>query len=190
MADFSREKAVNLLNTYIKSPHVFGHSYALEAVMRALARKLSPGEEELWAMAGLLHDLDYDLVDWKSDLSLHGFKTVEILKQENFGDEEMYHAILAHNAETGTEIRSPLDRAIFDADPITGFIVAIAKVYPDQKITSVKVKSIIKRMGELRFAASVNRYAMKSIEQLNIPFPEFAELSLAAMVEIADVLEL
>lgn len=190
MSDFNREKAIALLNTYVTSPHIIPHSFALEAVMRALAKKLSPENEEMWAMAGLLHDLDYDLVDWKTDMSLHGFTAIEILKQVNFGNEEMYHAILAHNAETGAKIASPLDRAIYAADPITGFIAAIAKVYPDQKIKSVKVKSIVKRMSEVRFAASANREAMLSIERLNITFPDFAALSLAAMCEIADVLDL
>lgn len=189
MADLNREKAISILNTYVKAPHIISHSLALEAVLRALARRIDAENEETWAMAGLLHDLDYDLVDWKKDLSVHGFKTIEILKEHNFGNEAMYHAILAHNAETGTKIAAPLDRAIYAADPITGFIVAIAKVYPDKKITSVKVSSIIKRMGELRFAASANRAAMKSIAELNIPFPDFAKLALDAMVEIADTLE-
>lgn len=189
MSDFNREKAVALLNTHVTSPHIIPHSFALEAVMRALAKRLCPEQEELWAMAGLLHDLDYDLVDWKTDMSLHGFTAIEILKRENFGNEELYHAILAHNAETGVKIESPLDRAIYAADPIAGFIVAIAKVYPDQKLSSVKVKSIVKRMSEVRFAASANREAMLSIERLSISFPDFAELSLQAMCEIADVLE-
>lgn len=190
MSVFSRERADVLLNTLVKAPHIIAHSYAVEAVMRALARRLSPEDEAMWGMAGLVHDLDYNLAEWQKDMALHGHTTVEILKREQLGNEELYHAVLAHNAATGVEIRTPLDRAIYAADPITGFIAAIAKVYPDQKIKSVKVKSIIKRMNEARFAATANRSAMRSIELLQIDFADFAELSLTAMCEISDVLEL
>lgn len=190
MSIFNRDRAMTLLNTCVQAPHILAHSYAVEAVMRSLARKLSPENEAMWAMAGLVHDLDYNLADWQTDMALHGYKAVELLKQAQLGNEELYHAVLAHNAATGVEIITPLDRAIYAADPMTGFIAAIAKVYPDQKIKSVKAKSIVKRMTEVRFAASANRSAMRSIELLQIDFSDFAALSLAAMCEIADVLDL
>ncbi len=190
MSIFDRERANALLNSCVKAPHIISHSYAVEAVMRALAKRLSPENEAMWAMAGLVHDLDYNLADWQKDMALHGHTTIEILKREQLGNEELYHAVLAHNAATGVEIKTQLDRAIYAADPITGFIAAIAKVYPDQKLKSVKLKSIIKRMNEARFAATANRSAMRSIELLRIEFADFAELSLLAMCEIADVLEL
>jgi predicted hydrolase (HD superfamily) len=158
--------------------------------MRALARKLEPEKEELWAMAGLLHDLDADIIDYRSFPELHGPRTVELLKEENFGNEEMYHSICAHNDDTKVPIQSKMDQAIYAADPITGFITAITLVYPDKRLASVKVKSITKRMDEVRFAAGANRDAMRSIVKLGIPFAEFAELSLKAMNEIADDLGL
>ncbi len=185
-----RDKAVEMLNKYVTTPHIIIHSYAVEAVMRALAKKIEPDKIDEWGIAGLLHDLDNDLVDWKTDLSLHGPKTVEVLKENNFGNEEMYNAILAHNPVNGSKITNKFERAMYAGDPITGFINAITLVYPDKKIKSVKVKSITKRMDEVRFAAGANREAMKSIKLLGIPFPEFAELSLTAMVEISDTLGL
>lgn len=186
----NRDKAVEMLIKYVKTPHIIRHSYAVESVMKALAKKLEPESENLWGLAGLLHDLDNDLVDWKTDMSLHGPKTIEVLKEEGFGNEAMYNAICAHNEANGSKIITRLDRALYAADPITGFITAIALVYPDKKVKSVKVKSITKRMNELRFAAGANREAMKSIELLGISFPEFAELALDSMVEISDILEL
>lgn len=185
-----RAIALEMLNSYVTTPHIIRHSYAVEAVMRALAARLEPDQIELWGLAGLLHDLDNDLVDWRSDLSLHGPKTVAILQEKGLGNEALYHAILAHNPANGSKIETAFDRAIYAADPITGFINAITLVYPDKKIRSVKVKSIIKRMDEVRFAAGANREAMRSIERLGIPFPDFAELSLKAMSDIADILEL
>ncbi len=185
-----RTKAVEILNKYLTTEHLIKHSFAVESVMRALARKLEPENEELWAMTGLMHDLDADIVDYRSHSELHGPKTVELLKEEGFGNEVMYHSICAHNEDTKVPIESKMDQAIYAADPITGFITAITLVYPDKKLSSVKVKSITKRMDEVRFAAGANRDAMRSIDKLGISFPEFAEISLNAMREIADVLDL
>lgn len=185
-----REKAEEILKKYVKTEHFLRHSYAVEAVMRALSRKLEPESEEEWAITGLLHDLDSELVDYMNFPELHGPKTVEILKNEGFGNEKIYHAILAHNQATKAGFDNKMDRAVYAADPITGFINAITLVYIDKKIESVKVKSITKRMKETRFAAGADRDAMKSIEKLGINFPDFAEISLNAMKEISEILGL
>lgn len=185
-----RQKAIEILNKYLVSEHLIKHSYAVESVMRELARKLEPDKEELWAMTGLMHDLDADIVDYRNYPKLHGKKTVELLKEHGFGTEEMYHSICAHNEESGVPIETKMDRAIYAADPITGFITAISLVYPDKKVGSVKVKSITKRMNEVRFAAGANREAMRSIEKLGISFNEFAELALKAMQGISELLGL
>lgn len=190
MTNLNRDQAIELLEKYVTTPHIKIHSLATEAVMRALAKKLAPQDEELWAMAGLLHDLDNDSCDWKNDMATHGPVTIEILKENNFGNEEMYNAILAHNPANGTKAKTTFEIAMYAGDPITGFINAITLVYPDKKIASVKVKSITKRMTETRFAAGANREAMKSIEKTGITFPEFAELSLNAMREISEELGL
>lgn len=185
-----RKKAEELLHGLVKTPHIVTHSYAVESVMRALAKKLEPENEEKWALAGLLHDLDEDLVDWRNDMRVHGPKTVEVLKEHKIGDEDMYQAILAHNPATGVKAKSNFQTALYAADPITGFINAITLVYPSKKIKDVKVKSITKRMKEVRFAAGANREAMYAIENTGIPFKDFAELSLNAMREISDKLGL
>lgn len=185
-----RDKAVQLLEDYVKTEHIVTHSYAVEAVMRALAEKFAPSEVEEWGAAGLLHDLDEDEVDWRSDMSTHGPRSVEIMKEHNFGTEGMYQAILAHNPTNGKKAKSAFEIAMLAADPITGFIKAIAQVYPDKRVKSVKVKSIVKRMKETRFAAGANRDAMMAIERLGMPFEEFAEISLKAMCEIDEQLGL
>lgn len=185
-----RKTALSMLETYVETPHIKTHSLAVEAVMRALAEKLGIDEIEKWAIAGLLHDLDNDSVDWKNDMSLHGPKTIDILRENNFGDDEMYRAILAHNPQNGSKRENLIEKALYAADPITGFITAIALVYPDKKLANVKVKSIVKRLKEKRFAAGANREAMKSIEELGIEFIDFAELSLNAMNEISEELGL
>lgn len=186
-----REKALEILFKYLETDRMRKHCYAVEAVMKELAKKLEPEQEEKWAIAGLLHDLDSDIVGRKPGevCEGHAVTTVELLKKEGFGDEEIYRAILGHHDGMGVTRDSLMEKAIYAADPITGFITAIALVYPDKKILSVKTKSVIKRMKETRFASNVNRDAMRSIEELGIPFNDFAEISLTAMKGIADVLE-
>lgn len=185
-----RTKALEILNQHLTTEHLVKHSYAVEIVMRALARRFEPENEERWAMTGLLHDLDADIIDYRTYPEQHGLKAIELLREAGFGNEEMYHAICAHNQDTKVPIVSKMDQAIYAADPITGFITAITLVYPDKKLASVKVKSITKRMDEVRFAAGADRAAMRSIEKLGISFAEFAELSLRAMNEIAEDLGL
>lgn len=185
-----RETAEKLLLKHLKNEKLIIHCYAVEAVMKALAQKLEPENEKEWGIAGLLHDIDETTIDWIKNPELHGPTAVDILKAEGFGNERIYHAICAHNKLNGTNIISKMDAATYAGDPITGFITAIALAYPDKKLINVKVKSIVKRMKDLRFAASANREAMYSIENLGIPFEEFAELSLNAMLKISDKLGL
>ncbi len=185
-----RKIAVDLLHKYVKTEHIIPHSYAVEAVMRKLAQRLAPERVDEWGVAGLLHDLDEDLVPWREDMSTHGPKTVELLRDIGYGTEDMYNAILAHNPANGSKRTTDFEWALYAADPITGFIRAIAMVYPDKKIKSVKVKSITKRMKETRFAAGASREAMRSISKVGIDFADFAKLSLEAMQEIDDILGL
>lgn len=186
-----REEALELLKKYLKTDYMLKHSYAVEAVMREMAKKLDPENEEKWAIAGLLHDLDSDVTGREPGVvnDAHAFKSVEILKEEGYGDEELYRAILGHHDNKGVKRESLMEKSIYAVDPITGFITAIAKSYPDKKLTSVKVKSVVKRMKEKRFAANANREAMKAVELTGISFEEFAELALHAMQDIADVLD-
>ena len=186
-----REEALKILFKYLKTDYMLKHSYAFEAVIREMAKKLEQENEEKWAIAGLLHDLDSDITGRLPGVvnDAHAFKSVELLKEEGFGDEELYRAILGHHDNKGVERESLMEKAIYAVDPITGFINAIALSYPDKKLTSVKTKSVIKRMKEKRFAANANREAMRAIELTGVPFDEFAEIALGAMQNISDVLE-
>ena len=184
--DINRDTAVGLLNQYVTTEHIMAHSFAVEAVMRALAKRLAPADEELWGITGLLHDLDIDVSNWQEHPERHGPVTVELLKEHNFGCEEMYNAIIAHNPDTGVVPQTLFEKALFAADPITGFITAVTLVYPDKKIASVKHKSVNKRFKESRFAAGANRQYMAAIEETGISFDEFIDISLEAMREIAD----
>lgn len=179
----TRNEAEELLRKYVKSERMLDHSIASEAVLRALARRLGR-DEERWGLAGLLHDIDIEVVG--GDLSRHGLEAERILTEAGI-DPEMVAAVKLHNeAVCGAARNTELQHAVAAGETITGLIVATALVYPDRKIASVKVKSITKRMKEKAFAASVNRDTIRECEKIGLPLDEFVEISLGGMREIAD----
>lgn len=183
----TRQEALELLGQYIRNERMIAHSLASEAVMRALARRLGRDEEK-WGLAGLLHDLDVELCN--ADLDVHGLETERILKEKGL-DADIVDAIKMHNEMAAGAVRSTeFQHALAAGETVTGLILATAMVYPDRKIASVKAKSVVKRMKEKAFAASVNRENIRECEKIGIPLEEFVELSLKAMGEISDRLGL
>ena len=183
----TRDQAEALLKKYVAGDRMLNHCYAAEAVMRALARRLGE-DEERWALAGLLHDIDIEVTD--ADLTRHGLEAQKILIQNNV-DPEVIDAVVMHNEiVSGRKRNTRFQHALAAGETITGLIVATTLVYPEKKLASVKTKSVVKRMKEKAFAASVNRDIIMECEQIGIPLNEFAELSIAAMLEISDTLGL
>lgn len=182
----TREQAWKLLNDNVKGENYITHSMAVEAIMRGLAKRLAPDDVEYWGICGLLHDLDEETCPWREDLSTHGPTSARMLKDAGFDDEVMANAIMAHNPVCGKNPETTLEYAMIAADPMSGFIKAVAQIYPDKKLASVKKKSVTKRFKESRFAAGANRQYMMEIEKTGISFDEFVDISLAEMLEIAD----
>ena len=182
----TREQALQLVKEKIQNQNLVKHSLAVEAIMKAMAKHLNQDEEE-WALTGLLHDIDYE--ETKDNPEEHSKKGAEILKELGMS-EEICYAVKVHNEAHGFPRNSLLDKALYVVDPMSGFITAVALVYPSQKLADVKVKSITKRLKENRFAAGASREGMKSIEELDITFEQFAEIGLKAMQEISDDLGL
>ena len=180
-------KAYDLLDHYISDERMKNHCYASEAVMRALAQNLGRDEEK-WALAGLLHDIDAEKTD--KDPKRHALVAEEILKPYDI-DDEIIDAIKMHNEEaTGKERSTEFQHALAAGETITGLIIATTLVYPDKKIESVKPKSIRKRMKEKAFAASVNRDTIRECEKIGITLDEFIEMSLNAMKKIGPTIGL
>jgi len=183
----SRSRAMELMAQYLPQDAMQKHSLATEAIMRALARRLGR-DEQVWGMAGLLHDLDYN--ETRTDMARHGLLTEQILTGLNVAP-EILQAIKAHNAgNLGFERSAEFEHALACSECITGLIVATTLLYPEKKIAAVKPASIIKRMKQKEFARSVNRDYIRECERIGIPLEEFAELSLAAMRQIAEELGL
>ena len=186
----NREQAYEILHKYMKGERYLQHSYAVEAIMRGLAKKLAPNDVEYWGIAGLLHDLDEEQCDWQNDLSVHGPTSVEILKKEGVEDQVLFDAICAHNPKSGVKAKTNIQYALLAADPMSGFVKAVAQIYPDKKVASVKHKSVMKRFNELRFAAGANRDYMEAIEFTGLSLDNLIDVALEEMCAIADELGL
>jgi len=162
---------------------MINHCLASEAVMKALARRLVQDEEK-WGIAGLLHDIDVEITN--ADAKTHGQVAIEILRKAGV-DEDVIDAIRMHNEESADQPRSTVfHHALAAGETITGLIIATTLVYPEKKLYAVKSKSVVKRMKEKAFAASVNRETIMECEKIGMPIAEFAEISVNAMKEIAD----
>ncbi|MDI3527413.1 MAG: uncharacterized protein PWR03_1596 [Tenuifilum sp.] len=176
-----REFYVDLLKKHISNPKMIAHCLAAEAILRALARHFGE-DEDVWGIAGLLHDLDVEITD--ADPKRHALVAAEML--EGVLPAEAVDAIKMHNEEaTGLPRTTRFQHALAAGETIAGLIFATALVYPDKKIASVKPKSVVKRMKEKQFAASVNRDTIRECEKIGIPLNEFVQISLEALIPIA-----
>jgi putative nucleotidyltransferase with HDIG domain len=172
-----RAAALELTRERIPNANLVNHCVATEIIMEALARRFGLPEADIarWALAGLLHDLDY--AETAEDFERHGVITAELLADQL--DEEQLHAILAHAEKAPRD--SLMDKALYAADPTTGFIVAAALVRPDKSLAGVEVRSLLKRWKEKAFARGANREQMAACEDLGLSREEFLALALAAM---------
>jgi len=179
-----REEALRLVRSHVKNRNLVKHMLATEAVMSRLAQHF--GEDEaMWAVTGLLHDLDYDqTVD---DFPRHGLVSAEILEQMNV-DERIINAIKAHPGHQ--EARTRMDKALYAVDPLTGLIVAATLMHPSKKLREVDVDFVFHRYKERRFAAGANREQIASCRDLNLDLETFIGLALEGMQSIADELGL
>ncbi len=183
----TRDEALTVLKQHIKNKKLISHCLASEAIMRAMARKLGH-EEQLWGLAGLLHDLDYEITG--GDPAIHGAQAAKILEEKGVSH-VLTNVIIKHNAEgLGLERSTVFEHALTCSETITGLIVATALIYPDKKLASVKPKSITKRMKTKHFARAVSRERIMECENTGIALNEFVLLSLEAMKEIAEQLGL
>ncbi|HJX60962.1 MAG TPA: HD domain-containing protein [Dehalococcoidia bacterium] len=148
----NREDAWALLCEYTKNPGLRKHGLAVEAAMRAYARKYGEDEEK-WAIVGLLHDFDYEI---HPTVDKHPQEGSKILRERGY-PEDIIYAVLCHADHLELERRSPMDKAIYAVDELTGLITAVALVKPSKSLAEVDAPSVRKKMKDKAFARSVNR---------------------------------
>jgi putative nucleotidyltransferase with HDIG domain len=152
MPTHSRTDAWTLLTEFTQSESLRKHALAVEACMRAYARKFG-GDEELWGIVGLIHDFDYEKYPSLED---HPYRGNEILAQRGYSD-EIRRAIMSHADYTGIKPESPMEKSLFACDELAGFLTACALVKPGKSLAEVEPKSVRKKMKDKAFARSVNR---------------------------------
>jgi len=180
----TRDEAIKLVETRIQNQNLRKHILAVEVVMKYLARELNQ-PEDTWAMAGLLHDLDYE--ETKGDPARHTLVTAELLAGLDVPP-EVVDAIKAH-ADKKPRV-TLMEKAIYCADPVTGFLVACALIRPTKKLEPIDPEFAIKRMKEKRFAAGANRNSINTSAELGLPIDRFFAIALVAMKSISAALGL
>ena len=176
----NRSEALVLLKEYTKSDALLKHMYAVEAAMRAYARKYGE-EEEKWGITGLLHDFDYEMYPNAPD---HPLKGSEVLKDKGYS-EEVCRAILGHATYTGVPRDTRMAQTLFAVDELCGFIMACAVIRPN-KIADLEVSSVKKKLKDKGFARNVNREdILQGCDEMGVPMDEHIAFVIAAMKAIS-----
>ncbi len=182
----TRDDAWKLLNEFTTNPSLIKHALAVEAAMRAYAAKLG-GDPEEWGIVGLIHDFDYEQNPTEDT---HLWAARRILAERGW-PEEWIRAVCSHADYMGIPRDTPMARALFAVDELTGFLTACALVRPDKAIANVKIKSVKKKLKDRAFARGVNREDVRrGAEELGVDLDEHIAFVRDAMAGIAAELEL
>jgi uncharacterized protein len=173
----NRDEAMALMEARLTNKNLRKHVLAVAYVMRGLARRFGE-DEDRWELVGLLHDLDYE--DTKDAPERHGLVSGEWLHELGV-DDDIIAAVKAHADQAPRN--SPMEKAVYCADPVTGFLVACALIHPDKSLVPIDADFALKRMKEKRFAAGASRERINACADLGLSLAEFMEISLTAMKE-------
>jgi putative nucleotidyltransferase with HDIG domain len=172
-----REELLSLLHAHTETPGLRKHALAVEAAMRAYARRLG-GDEPLWAATGLMHDFDYEKHPTPEEHPRFGCAILA----ERGCPAEMIEAILGHASYTGTARVSPMAKSLYAVDELCGLITATALVQPGRTLAEVTPDSVLRKMKSKGFARSVNRDEIEhGAQELGVPLPEHVAFVLAAL---------
>ena len=181
-----RENANIVVEEHAKSDSLRKHLLAVEMCMRAYARKAGE-DEELWGIAGLVHDFDWEVCPTPESHPTFG---AEILKSRGFSD-EIVRAVLSHGNHTGIARESLMEKTLFACDELSGFVTAVALVRPTKSLSDTKVSSVKRKFKDKRFAASVSREDMvQGAQELGIELDEHIAFIIEALKPVASDLGL
>jgi putative nucleotidyltransferase with HDIG domain len=178
----TREEALKLFKQYNASESLTKHAFAVEGVMRYMARKYGEDQEK-WGIVGLVHDLDYEQFPEQ-----HCIKTREILEEAGW-PEEYIRAIMSHGWEIATDTKpeSLMEKVLYAIDELTGLVVTSALVRPSRSVLDMQAKSVKKKWKDKRFAAGVDRVVIeKGAAMLNIELTELITDTIMGMREVAE----
>lgn len=182
MLPLDRDQALALMHEYTASDALRKHMYAVEIAMRAMAARLG-GDPDTWGIVGLLHDFDYERYPnaARSPTEEHPAAGVRLLAGMGM-PEEVQRAILGHASYTGVSRDTPLARALFAVDELSGFLVACALVRPSRSLADLEPKSVQKKLKDKAFARGVSREDVyQGAEELGVPLAEHIAFVIEAL---------
>ncbi len=171
-----REEALALVRQHVKNENLVKHMIAVEAIMAELAEFFRE-DRQTWALAGLLHDIDFEQT--KNDVVRHGLVSCEILQGKV--SEDILDIIKSHNERTGLKAESKAQKSIIAADAVSGLVIAVALIMPSKQLKDVKLASLKDKFKQKDFARAVNRQNILICEQLGLSLEQFLELALIAL---------
>ena len=180
----NRDTALELVKKYLKNKNLIKHSLSVEACMRSMAAKLNQDEEK-WGLAGILHDLDYEITEKSPEL--HTTETVKILQDLDI-DAEVICTIQAHAGQI--PCKSKMEWSIFSIDPMTGLIIAATLMHPSKKLKEIDLGFVKRRYKEKSFARGARREDIEQIKEIGMDLDEFITVCMEAMQGISEELGL
>jgi len=171
----NRDEALELVKKHLKNRNLVKHSLAVEACMQAMASRLNQDVEK-WGLAGILHDLDYEITEKSPEL--HTSETVRILKEMGM-DPNIIRAIEAHAGKITCQ--NEMEWSIFSMDPLTGLIIAATLMHPSKKLKEIDLGFIKRRYKEKSFARGARREDIEQIKNTGMDLDEFISICLEAM---------
>ena len=176
------DEARSLLNEFVKSDSLLKHSYAVEGVMRYMARKMGEDENK-WAIIGLVHDLDYEMFPEQ-----HCLKAQEILRERGW-PEEFVRAVASHGWVICNDIepQTSLEKVLYATEELTVLITASAIIRPSRSVSDLEVKSVMKKWKDKSFAAGVNRSVIeRGVAMMGVALPDLINDVIMGMREVSD----
>ena len=181
-----RATAYKVVEEHAKSESLRKHLLAVEACMRAYARKEGQ-DEETWGIAGLVHDFDWEVCPTPESHPIYG---AGILESRGFPP-EIVRAVLSHGNHTGTPRNTLMEKALFACDELSGFVTAVALVRPTRSLSDTPVRSVRRKMKDKAFARSVSRDDMlQGAEELGVELDKLIEFVIEALGPVAPKLGL
>jgi putative nucleotidyltransferase with HDIG domain len=182
----TREEAWSILTDHVKTPSLISHALAVEAVMRHIARKKS-GDEELWGVIGLVHDVDYE------EHPDEHLRHAPVILRRHGWPEECIRAVASHGWGFFTDVApvTDLEKTLFAIDELTGLVAAAALVRPSRSVLDLPVKSVLKKWKDKAFAAGVDRKVIeKGAALLGVPLEDLIADTIEGMKSIAETIGL
>ncbi len=182
----TRQEALELLQQYNESDSLRKHAYAVEGVMRYIAKKRGEDEEK-WGIVGLIHDLDYERFP-----DQHCKKTGEILREKGWPEEYIRGAV-SHGWGICSDVtpQTDLEKFLYTIDELTGLVVTTALIRPSKSVLDVQVKSVKNKWKDKRFAAGVDRSIIeKGAQMLQIGLDDLIDDTIKGMQEVAEAIGL